>query len=100
MRTLYSMKAIIRDKQIEEKAWKMILSNDAQFNALGYTIFNEYIKRYKFFIEIRKDYISTLPEGYRKRVIEDNLKRIAKSNETKARFGNKNTKTEKNEYDS
>lgn len=97
MRTLYSMKAIIRDRELEKKAWAMVISTDPQLVSLGYNIFTGYMKRYKFFIEIRKDYIDKMPSSYDKRRIDFVLKKIAKSNETEARLGGHPTKKSQNQ---
>lgn len=98
MRTLYSMKAIVRDKEIEERAWKMVISKDEELVNLGYSIYKAYILRYKFFIEIRKEYIYPYTKGHQRWStqgdrafhIERNLKAIAKENEFHARFEKQN----------
>lgn len=98
MRTLYSMKAIVRDKEIEERAWKMVTSKDQELVDLGYSIYRGYMLRYKFYIEIRKDYIIPYRnsdqrwsiQGERANQIEKQLRIIAKENEFHARFEKQN----------
>lgn len=98
MRTLYSMKAITRDKEIEDKAWKMVTSKDEELIALGFSIYRGYMLRYKFYIEIRKDYIIPYRnshqrwsiQGERANQIEKQLRIIAKNNEFFARFEKQN----------
>lgn len=94
MRTLYSMKAITRDKEIEDRAWKMVTSKDQELVDLGFSIYRGYMLRYKFYIEIRKDYIIPYRnsdqrwsiQGERANQIEKQLRIIAKNNEFFARF--------------
>lgn len=98
MRILYSMKAIVRDKEIEERAWKMVTSKDEELVNLGYSIYRGYMLRYKFYIEIRKDYIIPYRnshqrwsiQGERANQIEKQLRIIAKNNEFFARFEKQN----------
>ena len=98
MRILYSMKAITRDKEIEDKAWKMVTSKNEELVALGYSIYRGYMLRYKFYIEIRKDYIIPYRnsdqrwsiQGERANQIEKQLRIIAKNNEFFARFEKQN----------
>jgi hypothetical protein len=98
MRTLYSMKAITRDKEIEDRAWKMVTSKDEELVNLGYSIYRGYMLRYKFYIEIRKDYIIPYRnsdqrwsiQGERANQIEKQLRIIAKNNEFFARFEKQN----------
>ena len=92
------MKAIVRDKEIEERAWKMVTSKDEELVNLGYSIYRGYMLRYKFYIEIRKDYINPYRnsdqrwsiKGEMANQIEKQLRIIAKNNEFFARFEKQN----------
>ncbi len=99
------MKAIVRDKNLEERAITMIKSGDIEMIEMGIAILANYMKSWKHYKHIyreyyppiiSRDFISISGEDVKKSV-KDNivrgifnhrLRKIAKENEIKRRFTN------------